>query len=209
MKKQKALSKLLWRSFLSAFVFWITIAWVVFAANTIISVTTQTISSWDSIWAGWYQSVNDKLVNTYSQTQVDTLISNLRDELNILIWSDSIKPWLSCQDILDKWWSTWDGNYWIISGWNTFQVYCDMTTDWWGWTRTVYYKKDSVIIWNAWDDNYSDITNQNAYGINMKQFSSTTMWTDLEMIFKIDWVARWKAYKNIDIQNAFAYRPAW
>ncbi len=54
--------------------FWVTLFWVVYAAN-IISVTTQTISTWDSIWAGWYQSVNDKLLNTYTKTEVDTNFS--------------------------------------------------------------------------------------------------------------------------------------
>jgi len=53
-------------------IFWIAFIAVVYAANTITTVTNQTINSGDSIWAGWYQSVNDKLVDTYSKGEVDS-----------------------------------------------------------------------------------------------------------------------------------------
>ena len=150
------MNKTIKNSFLWALVFWITLFGVVYAAN-IITVTTQTISTWDSIWAGWYQSVNDKVLslestkadtsvtnNMYTKTQVDALISNLRDELSITIWSVSSEPWLSCKDILDKWWNTWDGLYWIKPTWSSsaFEAYCDMTTDDWGWTLAVIVRPD-------------------------------------------------------------------
>jgi len=42
---------------------WISMLWVVYAANIISSVTTQTINTWDTISQSWYQDVNDKLKN--------------------------------------------------------------------------------------------------------------------------------------------------
>lgn len=42
--------------------FVLTVFWIVYAA-TIVNVTTQTINSGDTIWAGWYQDVNDQLSN--------------------------------------------------------------------------------------------------------------------------------------------------
>lgn len=44
------------------FFFMLTVFSIVYAA-TIVNVTTQTISSGDTIWAGWYQDVNDQLTN--------------------------------------------------------------------------------------------------------------------------------------------------
>ena len=52
--------------------FWLTVLWVAYAATTITTVSSQTINSWDTIWQWWFQSVNDKLLNTYTKTEVDS-----------------------------------------------------------------------------------------------------------------------------------------
>jgi hypothetical protein len=63
------------------------------------------------------------------------------------IWTEN-NPWTSCKNILDTEPSylNQDKTYWIDpdgSWWNAaFEVYCDMTTDWWGRTRYV------NILWN-------------------------------------------------------------
>ncbi len=71
-----------------------------------------------------------------------------------------------------------DGVYWIKPDANApFKVYCDMTTDWWGWT---------LVSWNKWfsnrvpknffvtDNNKSELSllnNNNAASINIENFS--------------------------------------
>ena len=182
MKKQEILNSLKkWT--LTAVAFWVTIFWMVYAAN-IISVTTQTISSGDSIGAGWYQAVNDKLLNTYSKTDVYTKtevngkwyltshqditwkadksntytkaeVDALINEVKVKLWSISSKPWLSCKDILDNWDSTWDWLYWISPDWwSAFQVHCDMTTDWWGWAMVV--RCINTSMWHPWSALWND-----------------------------------------------------
>ncbi len=53
----------------------------------------------------------------------------------------------SCKRIKEIGWNQWDGLYTISPSWTTsVQVYCDMTTDWWGWTLVW----RSVTWWSAW-----------------------------------------------------------
>ena len=134
--------------------FWVALFWVVYAAN-IITVTTQTISTWDSIWAGWYQSVNDKLLDVYSkgetysktevynssQTYTKAEVDALITQATLKVWSVQSLPWLSCKDIKNNWWNNWDWIYWIKPTWVSiaYEVYCDMITDWWGWTLILNY----------------------------------------------------------------------
>ena len=187
--KYKKLISWAGKSLLNWSMFWLALIGVVYAANTITTVTSQTISSGDSIWAGWYQSVNDKLINTYSkseidskwyliwhqdisgkanssdvysktqvytQTEINTLIDNLRTEINTPTWSTSSKPWTSCKDILNKWWSNGDWVYWIKTDSSAaYQVYCDMTTDWWGWTLIwqTNTRENSYSNWLVWTKN--------------------------------------------------------
>ncbi|EKD66076.1 MAG: hypothetical protein ACD_49C00067G0062, partial [uncultured bacterium (gcode 4)] len=78
-----------------------------------------------------------------------------------LIWSTSTTPWLTCKDILDKWWNIWDWTYWIKPSINpAFQTYCDMTTDWGGY---------SLIISN------SSLDSTNPTCLNWSNVS-TTIW---------------------------------
>jgi len=53
-----------------------------------------------------------------------------------LWWRFALKYYQNCKEILDKWEADWDWEYIISPTWSSkITVYCDMTTDWWGWTR--------------------------------------------------------------------------
>jgi hypothetical protein len=70
------------------------------------------------------------------------LLSEDCDDTDILAYDDNgaseACPALSCEDILDRGYSTGDGTYWIDpSGLQTVEVYCDMTTDTGGWSILV------------------------------------------------------------------------
>jgi prepilin-type N-terminal cleavage/methylation domain-containing protein len=49
-----------------------------------------------------------------------------------------INPIASCKRILESWLSKGSKTYIINPDWTDFQVYCDMTTDWGGWTKIEY-----------------------------------------------------------------------
>ncbi len=67
---------------------------------------------------------------------------------------DSDVAWViygSCKAILDAWASTWDWVYTIDpeGNWTWFSVYCDMTSDWGGWT--LYTAKATHGYWDVGD----------------------------------------------------------
>lgn len=51
-------------------------------------------------------------------------------------------------------WNTWDGIYKIFIDWNELLVYCDMTTDWGGWTRVIRTNSDNHD-WGQKNHNYT------------------------------------------------------
>jgi hypothetical protein len=110
-----------------------------------------------------------------------------------VIWDNaqliSMIPNASCKRILEVWSSRWDGVYKISpNGWgNNFQVYCDMTHEWGGWT----------MIWkNFWWPKYAD------YGTNVSNstlFASSTWSYAAPYYFsKTFW-----SEKNVDAWDTF------
>lgn len=120
----------------------------------------------------------------------------------------------TCKTILDSWWSTWNGFYFIDIDWiwwnPGFSAYCDMTTDWWWWTRII---KDNTTnlsdlsdFWDTFDISstfYSDW----AYGIwwgtnddTRKRYIVNIPYTDVKV--KFTWFYNipswWEGFLSID-----------
>ena len=82
-------------------------------------------------------------------TEIDEYTAYLTND-KIITWTGSelakiwsrIETFKSCKEIIDKYWY-WinDWIYRINPIWNWFEVYCDMTTDWGGWTLV-------LSVWN-------------------------------------------------------------
>ena len=158
MKKQEILNSLKkWT--LTAVAFWVTIFWMVYAAN-IISVTTQTISTGDSIGAGWYQAVNDKLLNTYSKSDVYTKtevngkwyltshqdISNLatKTELGTKADSTSVYTKSETDSKYVKFWTTCTTSTVWIMKYDTVSKSMHICLDW----KWIYFVS-SIRLWEA------------------------------------------------------------
>jgi hypothetical protein len=99
-------------------------------------------------------------------------------------------------------WDTWDGIYWIKPDANQteFKVYCDMTSDWWGWTRFVnikwdYSKTDAINCWLGTNINNS----------NLDCFNPNRYWVNPTTLMNIDWSGNY-TYTMLDSNNSVTTR---
>lgn len=75
----------------------------------------------------------------------------------------------NCNKILQTWWNKWNWVYTINPSWESlFTVYCDMNTDWWGWTYT-------TMLTNTTTKNLFDTWNSTK--ITSLTWSISTKWT--------------------------------
>lgn len=97
------------------------------------SWTNVPIQALDTIISSWWLDIV-KTTSTYTAYLTDD---------NKITWTWYILAyiwywwWKNCKEILsnDSWKKWLDWVYYINPTWTgSFQVYCDMTTDWWGWT---------------------------------------------------------------------------
>jgi hypothetical protein len=109
-------------------------------------------------------------------TTTGSFVANFTDKDNVtwtglVLWFLKDWWWKSCKEILNKYPSKkwYDGIYIINPTWTwSFQAYCDMTTDWGGWTLVAYawtinWTRENdwywILMFNFWNYNYNAINN--------------------------------------------------
>lgn len=113
--------------------------WLSCISNTKSCTITNWVWSQTWNWTAWW---------TCTVNSCNTWYTNISNVCTA-IWSTSTNPWLSCLDIKTKLASSIDWTYWIKPDANAaFQVYCDMNTDWWGWTLVR--KTIGTVIVDGW-----------------------------------------------------------
>ncbi len=151
--------------------------------------------SWTALASAW---IYKEIVETSSWdlvNLVDTFVLNNDNFTNTsIVEIDNT----SCKTILDTWWDIWD---WIYSidpenNWTWFNVYCDMTTDWGGWTLVLTKANNTnstswlTEISNWW----TDLTDSTA---------------NLDNALNITWSLLWNSvkYEMSDYNNVFEFWP--
>lgn len=109
--------------------------------------------------------------------------------------------WKSCKDIIYKnpWRLGQDWIYYINPTWTwSFQVYCDMTTDWWGWTLVANIQTNNANIasssYDTWlsTPNLTDLTtwawivDADLYDV-IWQVVKVKMWTVIDYFKPVTW----------------------
>ncbi len=108
-------------------------------------------ASWDILWILLNESNNEIITQSGSLGNIDikntTSNYSIVTKNKVISWNKEIISWeidfrfnkiKDCRAILYNWNSTWNGFYiinptWI--DWEEFKVYCNMKTDWGGWTK--------------------------------------------------------------------------
>ena len=108
------------------------------------------------------------------------------DNLNTEVWLDYDTDWvtllgipLSCKDILSANAGSTDWVYTIDpeDNWTWFEVYCDMTTEWWGWTLVATISTSAVWGLSPW---WTDITNNTVNWNNLLQIGWSALWNNVK-----------------------------
>jgi hypothetical protein len=151
-----------------------------------------TVSEWDKLTA---EKWNALVVQVNENT----------DKLSIKLWERDL-PWSSCKDILDNWWSIWDGVYWIQIWWNTQEVICDMTTDGWWYmlittlTNATTNISGSVVPWNKWSG-FASTTN--FYSMKLDWFNHGVNWWSFMIK---EWLGKWVSTDVSELYNWYNWK---
>jgi len=172
------------------------------------------VSSWAQV--SWKVLINN---NTDSSTGVSVVnmsgyvSSDNTTTTTYSLWGGLSNPWLSCNDIKTQIPSSTDWTYRIKPDSNpSFQVYCDMTMDWWGWTLIALTATwvDARIIsatWNITINNppifskLSDTQINATLGTNSWQRYIRWIWMWIQTYWKVTNIFNWDSSWNIQYAN--------
>jgi prepilin-type N-terminal cleavage/methylation domain-containing protein len=136
-------------------------------------------------------------------TATGTYIAHLGKD-DIIKWTGGVLPQINpvanCKRILQIGMNKWDGVYSINPTWTwTIDVYCDMTTDWGGWTLVL--KADGTKTTFNYSSSYwttNTVLNENYYNFDNNEFKSQLYNTS-----KFSWVLlilkNWTSQKYISV----------
>ena len=146
------------------------------------------ITKWNKLWI----VLSDEETPVNQQTwaletlELTTTTANHKvylDDTEVVEWQwselSAINPVASCKRILETGWSRsanwWNWVYTINPAWADIQVYCDMTTDWGGWTKLMHIadgaSSDFHFTSTHWDTN--SLLNQNIFSWTVSSKYST------------------------------------
>jgi hypothetical protein len=119
-----------------------------------------------------------------------------------------VTTWTSCMDIKTQNAAAEDGTYTIDpeNNWTGFEVYCDMTTDQWGYMLIVTLTdpfsniSGSQIPWNKWT---WILSTTNFYSMDLSPFSP---WTDWDNFMIKEWWWKWVAADLIETYNTYGWQ---
>ena len=192
-------------------------------------------TTWDTLWILLDETTNIPLVESWSTTELD--IETTADTYWLIIQnSTSIQKWdkefltseldfkihtkWSCKNILLNGLSKWDGFYLIEPKWTEgFKVYCDMTTDGWGWTALFrmnaskhkidfWYSNKNTLIW----DEYNYLEKSDLFTYNEISVTNSKWYDGWEYVFEKIWndlyAKRWtlKNAKIVDNRSGLSKR---
>ena len=173
---------------------WILVWWTWAILNTPIQELITTSLNIETTTGSYIANVGQAQISwTWAQLIALEWLSNLW-------WNIKKAEWKSCKDIQDKYWKLIDWIYKISPNWEEFEVYCDMTTEWGGWTFFWHYNDNSnwseffTWIWKYRSDRVDDWTK---YSIWVSQFDHTEMMVtvDTKDVLLAEWNNKILFYK--------------
>lgn len=118
---------------------------------------------------------------------------------NDLWWRFILKYAKSCKELLGTSDNKWDWNYTISPDWvKKMTVYCDMTTDWWGWTRV---RKRERWLWIT---EGSDLNKTKLLDWTELMTQYTRHWqmtTSTWLVIDVSWKKYWLYYKTFKVRQ--------
>ncbi len=186
---------------------WVTTTWLSGYSSVVSASTSSNTCNWPvpSGWKFWTWTIGMPTSQnqewTYSPTPWNCTYTCIDwytwNWCLSQIWSNSNNPWSSCLEIKNLTSTTTDWIYWInpiqTSTW-TIQVYCDMNTDWWGWTLIFYWNNLS----SAQDIRYTNLVSWNIIKtytsdwVNRPVLTNWIIWNHSKILFKW-WSSTWQS----------------